>query len=464
MDRSEFAIINGCLAAWRGVGRRVTVPAGVRTIGKQVFSRRPGLTEVILPEGVTHIDWEAFYECRDLERVSLPDSLHTIGHSAFSGCSALTRLTLPAGVKTLASRAFAHCSGLIEVEIPPGLERLGRDVFAGCTALREMPMPGGGPEVQVDTDNRDSCAALWLYGSYPDQSPLGLACVRHVHRCRKEYFARLLEQGSLHGLENLLRAYQKVPLEYLEEMLALAGGDLGFTAALLKYQSANYTPRQLERRRTRVRELELGLCPRSAAEWRKIFHLSQRDGGLVITGYKGGAGPCLEIPDRIGGLPVIGIGRRAFWMCKELTAVYISPGLVQLEAEAFFGCEELRKIVLPPTLTSMGKAAFAYCRSLEGLSMPSGVTKVPNSLCANCIGLGWVNLPEGVEKLGSYAFSSCRSLTKVTLPQSLKVLGDRAFGWCSGLTAVELPQGPVQWGREVFVGCTVCPGKEHENE
>ncbi|GHV10730.1 hypothetical protein FACS189491_00750 [Spirochaetia bacterium] len=84
---------------------------------------------------------------------------------------------------------------------------------------------------------------------------------------------------------------------------------------------------------------------------------------IEITGYKG-TNTNVNIPPRIGKLPVTAIGPRAFLSSslgskKLFTGVKIPKGVTHIGEEAFFW-NELSEIIIPDTVVSIGDDAFAH--------------------------------------------------------------------------------------------------------
>ncbi len=82
--------------------------------------------------------------------------------------------------------------------------------------------------------------------------------------------------------------------------------------------------------------------------------------GLAVTGI-GAAGLCLRIPERAEGLPVVSIGKKAFW-----------------------GCESVREVILPDTVRYIGEWAFASCKSLECVSVPHRDIRIGRGVFRGC--------------------------------------------------------------------------------
>ena len=88
------------------VHTEITIPHGVRVIGKAVFADNEFLYHVVLPDTVERIEREAFANCCSLSRVLIPDSVTYIGPYAFADCRSLRSITLPESVAQIDPFAF----------------------------------------------------------------------------------------------------------------------------------------------------------------------------------------------------------------------------------------------------------------------------------------------------------------------------------------------------------------------
>lgn len=151
------------------------------------------------------------------------------------------------------------------------------------------------------------------------------------------------------------------------------------------------------------------------------FKISRVDGGksVIITKYRGSKNE-VHIPPKINNLPVIGIGREAFFACNSITSVTIPDGVTSIEGQAFACCNNLATVIIPDSVTSMGHSVFTLC-----------------------IGLISVIIPDSVTRIGSYAFYRCIRLTRVIIPDSVKSMGYNAFYNCTNLNSVTF-QGKVE--------------------
>ena len=96
------------LLAFPSASGNITIPAGVTSIGDNVFYGFTGLTGVTIPVNVTTIGVQAFILCTSLATVTFAagSQLQTIGYRAFSNCIRLTSIAIPARVTSVGGAAF----------------------------------------------------------------------------------------------------------------------------------------------------------------------------------------------------------------------------------------------------------------------------------------------------------------------------------------------------------------------
>ncbi len=99
------------------------------------------ITSVSLPTGLREIGKGAFQNCKKLTTAGLPSTLSTIGYFAFAGCSELNNVNIPNNVNYIGRQAFAGCASLTAINIPSSVQYMGEDVFLNCSALTEVSLP-----------------------------------------------------------------------------------------------------------------------------------------------------------------------------------------------------------------------------------------------------------------------------------------------------------------------------------
>lgn len=123
----------------------VKLPAGVKAIGAQAFSRCTSLTTINL-EYATHIGQGGFFGCTALSTISLPEAT-TLYSRAFSGTS-LKSVSLPkvtsisegASNDGMSNGSFSRCEQLTAVNAPL-LTDIGLSTFLGCIKLETVDIP-----------------------------------------------------------------------------------------------------------------------------------------------------------------------------------------------------------------------------------------------------------------------------------------------------------------------------------
>lgn len=154
-EQEEMYITNdGYLISYLGNKKQITVPDGVKVIGKSAFQYRYDLNRVILPDTVTVIDDYAFYNSY-LMLIDLPKNVTKIGEEAFSGTyiealdisnvksigdgafgySGIKDLKFPEGMTEIPDRAAYGCSNLKSIYIPSTVKAIGKMAFADCNKL-----------------------------------------------------------------------------------------------------------------------------------------------------------------------------------------------------------------------------------------------------------------------------------------------------------------------------------------
>ena len=217
----------------------------------------------------------------------------------------------------------------------------------------------------------------------------------------------------------------------------------------------------------------------------------------------------VAIPSALGGVPVTGIGSRAFFGSRGLTELTIPDSVANIGEKAFYGCSDLTDLTIGDGVTNIGTSAFTACRKLERVTIPQyvcsssmkhvfpsaytsithvaiseGVTSVKNGVFKGCgdsvfnratipgvtLVDGWAigNSGElsgvldltGIRGIGEKAFYKCADLTgTVVIPYGVVGIGDSAFYGCSGITGVTIPAGVMYVGDKAFSGCKGLTGE-----
>lgn len=150
--------------------RELHLPEKLREIPEGLCYTCAQLETVNLPDNVTKIGDEAFYCCYQLQNTPMPEHLTELGNYAFAFCTSFTELDLPKGVRKLSGGTFCGCEGITEFTVPQQLEDMGSLAFMGCTQLSAYAVEEGNLKytVQDGVLYTDSGATLF---SYPIGNP-----------------------------------------------------------------------------------------------------------------------------------------------------------------------------------------------------------------------------------------------------------------------------------------------------
>ena len=114
----DFEIENDVLVKYNGTDKSVTVPEGVRVIGRGAFGFCDFLEEIELPSSLEMIEDIAFFACSSLKQIDFPIGLKQIGVDVFACCHALEQVTIPLSVEKIGMFAFCDCMNLKRARIP----------------------------------------------------------------------------------------------------------------------------------------------------------------------------------------------------------------------------------------------------------------------------------------------------------------------------------------------------------
>ena len=100
------------------------------------------------------------------------------------------------------------------------------------------------------------------------------------------------------------------------------------------------------------------------------------EGSVFITGFEG-SGVSLAVPEVIDGVPVCGIGRKAFLGNRSLQHIILPKSVEWIGDWAFCNCAQLRRIEFPCHPVRFGKGLFAKDAKLEEITFGSDREQMP---------------------------------------------------------------------------------------
>ena len=450
---AEYAF-NGCSHV-----TSVHIPAGVQVIGRHAFADCKKLSTVYVPEGVKFLEWGVFMGCESLKSVILPDSITAMEGGIFRRCRGLEEVRLPKGLKKIASETFWGCMSLAQVEIPDGVEEIGEQAFCGCRSFQKITIPlsvkriGSSAFRSIRTlksftvFSEESFLMLWnalyeyriyLLLSLVKEGKLFPAAITKIKPEKRHLSELIISEDDNEAMATLYSLFKKIDLDELDLAIEKSVEAPLVKAYLIEYKKKKYPPEKLERMARLKEEKELGLRPRSIADWKKIYTFRKCEGGVAISVCKE-KGSVAEIPEKLGKNPVVRIDDMAFFASRNLTAVTIPDSVKTIGRGAFRACEGLADengfVIIRGVL-------YGYHGADADVVVPEGVKCISCGAFSECASLVSVTLPDGVTKIEEEAFWDCPSLESVRIPDSVTDIRILAFAGCENL-AIQAPAGSL---------------------
>ena len=441
------------------------LPQGLESIGDHAFSNCQAMTSVSLPDTLTSLGASAFEVCIKLTGVVLPSSLSSVSNYAFYQCKGMTSLTIPAGVTSIGQNAFTTCWNLTSVTIPGSVTAIGSNAFNTCTRLTEAYFGGNAPalgtDVFLNTGMSSSFTVYYLSGTS------GWSATWYGYSTVPRYTVTIgpLTGGSILASIDIALPGQTVNLTITPEAghwfkvnsltctyggapHSISGTSFVMPAANVTV-SAAFTSTPLGTVSGKVTD---GANPMAGAS------VSMEAGGSTYSAVtqSNGSYTLLDVPG--------GTGYRMTVTKAGYTASLLEDIAVFADENTLNPDVALTKYTVTPanffsfdpetgTITGYNMAGGA------DVIIPASINGVPvRSIGANAFayqsGLASVAVPEGVTSIGYAAFYYCTGLTSVVLPDSVTNIGDSAFIDCAGLTEFDFPSGLVSIGERAFVNCS----------
>ena len=334
------------LCGYRGSGRSVKIPQGIRRIRAEVFRDRLMLGEVEIPDSVEYIGARAFHGTAWMEQRKSENPLVSVNHMLLDGSACEGEVTVPEDIRLVCGWAFANGLGIERIRFLSDQVRVEEYAFRNCIFLREMVLPDGA--LVTFTGIRDRLrelpplakqAALDSMNCFKtDADGVLKECTGNISRLRLAWGITAVGEGAFQD-GNLLTEVMLPDTVTLIEKRAFSG---------CKWLESVWGGRGVER----IGELAFSGC---------------------------GALRRVELSERMKQ-----IGVRAFENCTSLEEILLPEGMEEIPAKAFYRCRSLKRAVLPSTLKRIGKEAFAFCAELSGVRIPEG-TAVEERAFAGCV-------------------------------------------------------------------------------
>ena len=433
-DHPEIVIGNNCNCDFKYYqnNQEITslkIPAGITSIGKNVFQKYNGIQSLTFSPALTSIsDLQFSCDFTNLKSVYVgwqdPIAAGTFFKGAdMSNCT----LYVPHGTTNAYANSDIWCG-------------FGKIIEYNNQATITLEQPGTLPQKINDSD-KNLITHLKIKGNINGTD------LRFIREMAGVSVTGEITDGELANLD-------------LSEAKIVSGGDY-------YYQDSNDT-------KYYTKDDELGVCAFSKCWGLKDISLP---GDLKSVGdFAFSDCSSLETINLPSGITTI--GNYAFWYCENLTSVTLPSGLISIGDRAFENCYSLTSLEFPSSLTTLGELVFAGCSNLTSLTLHSNLTDVKSNYLfggasnynnlkdvryiidsdletylqsnhpifyeINCGIKYYLNdqeittleIPSGITSIGDGVFLSNKSLTNLTLSSKVSSIGISAFSYCDNLKDV----------------------------
>jgi len=325
------------LCGYRGAGRIVKIPRGIRRIEAEVFRDAMMLEEITIPESVEYIGARAFHGTAWMSRQRLVSPFVTVNHMLLDGSCCAGEVVVPEDIKMVCGWAFANGMEIEKIRFLSGRTRVGEYAFRNCIYLKEIILP----------DNT-SVRITGIADRGKELPGLAMQAVTDSMNCFKTDKDNVLVEctGNISGL--------RIP----EGITAIGEG---------VFREGNLLTEVIFPRSA----ISIGNQAFSGCKWLKAVCQAQNVEEIGDRAFFNcGSLERIECSEKLRRL-----GPRAFENCTSLQEILIPEGVEEIPEKAFYRCHSLKRIDLPASIKRIGREAFAFCRNLSQIHMPENAMK-----------------------------------------------------------------------------------------
>ena len=470
----------------------VTLTSNLTSIGSQAFIGCSQLKEVrynVLDDLATYIqtdhpeividndcncDFKYYQNNQEITSLKIPAGITSIGKNVFQKYKGIQSLTFSPALTSISDLQFScDFSNLKSVSVG------WQDPIAAGTFFGDANMSNCTLYVPKGTKNTYSKADVWKnFGNiieYNNQVTITLeqpgTLPQKISDFDKNLITHLKIKGKINGTDlRFIREMAGVSVTGEKTDGELANLDLS-EAKIVSGGDYYYQDYSDNKHYTSDDELGVGFFLKC-----KSLKAITLPGNLKSVGESAFDGcsslETLNLPSGI-----TSIGNYAFYDCSSLTNLTLPSGLISIGDRAFQHCISLTSLDLPSSLTTVGEVALAACYYLTSLTLHSGLTNIKdNSLMGgmsinnlkdvryiidsdletylqsnhpiiydircgikyylNDQEITTLEIPSGITSIGDGVFLGSNSLTNLTLSSRVTSIGESAFNNCSNLKDV----------------------------
>ena len=482
---------------------KVTLPAGLETIGREVFKNCSNLTivtytggaEYALPASTRLVGNYAFQGCKSLTALEMK-GVETLGINVFDGCSSLTSVDLSA-LSTMGENVFEDCGKLLSVVLNKYLSVISEEAFLNCTSLEAIELPEALTTISANAFKNSGLTSVNLPESLTSLAVSAFAGCNALQTVTTSREGWRVEDTFLLDDENtLIFAFGNLGGKVTIPDGCVTIGEYAFNgrevsevvfpASLERIEAYAFSSTNLTNLVLPANIKEIGNYAFSSSALQSVeFNSADAVLGEYIFSS------CTKLADVKLCEGVKALGNKMFQSCTALQSIELPQSLVSMGTYTFYksglvsitipesvkhlgdadggtgvtdmfrDCKQLKSVVLPSNLSVIGGQTFYGATSLssvtyhgyqgEGNSLPQSVTALGNKAFSSTKALLQLDLP-GVKETGDSIFAES-GITQVSLP-ALETVGSKFFDKCASLESVTLNDNMTALGAEMFTNCT----------
>ena len=345
-------------------------------IGDYAFADKEGLISVTLPSGLKGIGKGAFENCRNLMSINIPSGVTRIEDETFSLCSSLSNIALHNNVTHIGKDAFTGCHNLTDFNFPTALEYVGHGAFNGAmtaTTYNDIDYVGTSSNPYLIAIGVNYNSSVTNISFHDDCKFVAMDATNWQESAREIFIHAGIEVVDMH----IVYSYNYMCTVYVERTALLDGWTFN------QYSDETFDD-----------GVEI-VCNVKEAKSNETFkYIITLDNEVIILGMAQAESGyySLVIPDEIDGLPVTTIRAHAFDNYNK-----------------YNGSFYLDSLILGSNITHIGEYAFTSTK-LPNVIIPDGVEYIGEYAFSDTSILGTghkrLYLPSSLTYVGSHAFTT----------------------------------------------------------
>ncbi len=374
--------------------KAITIPASVKSIGKDAFSGCISLENVFAADlaawcaisfatetaNPMHIATALFLGEEEVAgALTVGAEIESIAPFAFYGCEKITALSVESGVTSIGTLAFAGCTGLESVSIAESVARIGISAFKNCNAMQVLTVPFTGEK----KGGEENTHLGYIFGSKTREGS-----AQHM----PETLKTVILTGTVVPPSAFYECKFVESIQLTEGVQTLSGHAFSTCLAL--------------------KSITIPESVKTIGAYCFQYCVSLES---------------VTIPDG-----VTTAGTMCFYQCEGLVSVSIGRGLAEISDSMFKNCALLSEVTIAQdgALSVIGPEGFYDCKTLGAIDLPENLTLVREKAFGGCVKLSAIVIPDKVRAVYNSAFLGCSRLSSVSLGASVRSLGMSAFDGC----------------------------------